>query len=156
MKARTKHRRLLAAFAVFGVLAGAACSYDFHAFDPIEGGFDASLDQANNNDTGPGSEDAGQDVDANLPTCTAKPPPKCLTEAGACGSNCSSTKERCRQNCPLLNPRPCQAECDNAEVSCKLGCRSTCENCTKDAGCEMGDIRRCDDAVNGRDAGPDA
>ena len=156
MKALIKHRRLVLALAVFGVLAGAACSYDFHAFDPVDPGseFDASLDHSNGNDTGSGSDDAGQDADANLPTCTVRPPPKCLAEAGACGSNCESTRTNCRNGC-LLDSE-CRKRCDEAALSCKGGCQSTCVNCTADAGCEMGDVRRCDDAVNGRDAGPDA
>jgi len=156
-----RHRRLSFALAavVASVLTAAACSYDFHAFDPASdtegGGFDASLDHQGQGDTSPDPQDGGADAGdgATLPTCTEPPLQSCLGDAGACGTNCVKTGDSCRQSCGIINPAECRANCDNGENSCKVGCRSTCTDCTKDAGCPEGDLRRCDDAVNGRDSG---
>ncbi|WP_394820906.1 hypothetical protein [Pendulispora albinea] len=132
-------------------MAAAACAYDFHAFDPIgdDGAHDASLDRgAEDAGPGPGPRLDGS-ADSNLPTC-ATPANKCLSTAIECGRAAIMKGDDCRGKCGILAPPECKGACNTTEENDKRDCRSTCNRCTADAGCE--DPLRCRDAVDGRDS----
>ena len=146
------HRGLLLVLGAIGAstVAVAACSYDFHAFDPISdgtGGADATLDQSAH--PGDGGTDDG---DGSPPACSTPTDPTCLNDAIGCSSDCTSAENDCISKCGNVLPPPnCKPDCTDAGTKCKDKCRTTCNQCTRQAGCE--DPIKCRDAVEGHDGG---
>ncbi len=152
---KTRRRRFfLAGISVLGsAVAIAACTYDFHAFDPAgtggggdEGGSTNPDAPFNGDSTAQGDTGNG---DTGSPTCRADP--TCLSNAVECGNNSAATQTTCKNNCGILQPPSCIATCTDQYNSRNADCRSTCNTCTRNAGCE--DPIKCRDAVGGADGG---
>lgn len=141
-------RRAIAAVVALeaiGALA-AACSYDFHAFDPT-GAADAGSSDAPDAadagggdaaDDGPGSMDPGDAAPGDAaadggPSCTA--PPVCYAQAGSCAASCATQEQDCEKGLGCALHPKCVDDCKDAEATCQSGCAAACTVCTADAGC---------------------